>query len=121
MTTGAIFASMFAYVTAQYVDVYVFHFLKEKTKGKHLWLRNNVSTLVSQLVDSFAVISITFGAVYLAGGMSLSTVLGLMLSNYIFKMISALLDTPIIYFLVGRLKPYLGLDNDSLIANQDVK
>jgi len=121
MTTGAIFASMFAYVTAQYVDVYVFHFLKEKTKGKHLWLRNNVSTLVSQLVDSFAKISITFGAVYLAGGMSLSTVLGLMLSNYIFKMISALLDTPIIYFLVGRLKPYLGLDNDSLIANQDVK
>ena len=121
MTTGAIFASMFAYVTAQYVDVYVFHFLKEKTKGKHLWLRNNVSTLVSQMVDSFAVISITFGAVFLAGGMSLSTVLGLMLSNYIFKMISALLDTPIIYFLVGRLKPYLGLENESEITNQDVK
>ena len=110
MTTGAIFASMFAYVTAQYVDVYVFHFLKKKTQGKHLWLRNNASTLVSQLVDSFAVISITFGAVFLAGGMSLTTVLGLMFSNYIFKMLSALLDTPIIYFAVAKLKPYLGLE-----------
>lgn len=111
MTTGAIFASMFAYVTAQYIDVYVFHLLKQKTQGKHLWLRNNASTLVSQLVDSFAVITITFGAVFLAGGMSLQTVLGLMMSNYVFKMLSALLDTPIIYFAVKRLRPYLGLES----------
>ncbi len=110
MTTGAIFASMFAYVTAQYIDVYVFHYLKEKTRGKHLWLRNNVSTLVSQMVDSLAVITITFGAVYLAGGISLQALLFLMFSNYLFKMLSALLDTPIIYYLVRRLKPYLELD-----------
>lgn len=110
MTTGAIFASMFAYVTAQYVDVYVFHYLKKKTQGKHLWLRNNASTLVSQLVDSLAVVSITFGALYLAGGISLQALLVLMASNYIFKMLAALLDTPIIYLLVARLRPYLGLD-----------
>ena len=112
MTTGAIFASMFAYVTAQYVDVYVFHFLKKKTDGKHLWLRNNASTLVSQLVDSVAVVSITFGAVFLAGGMSGAEILVLLLSNYAFKMLSALLDTPIIYFAVARLRPYLGLTEE---------
>ncbi|MEO0367167.1 MAG: queuosine precursor transporter [Pseudomonadota bacterium] len=111
MTTGAIFASMIAYVAAQYVDVYLFHFLKKRTDGKHLWLRNNGSTLVSQFVDSVAVVSITFGAVFLAGGMSLQVVLGLMLSNYVFKMLSALLDTPIIYFLVARLRPFLGLQH----------
>ena len=109
LTTGAIFASMIAYATAQYVDVYLFHFFKRKTQGKHLWLRNNGSTLVSQLVDSIAVISITFGAVYLAGDMTTKTILVLMLSNYVFKMASALIDTPIIYFLVAKLRPYLGL------------
>ena len=55
-TTGAVMASMFAYIAAQYCDVYMFHFWKRLTKGKHLWLRNNGSTLVSQGVDSFMVI-----------------------------------------------------------------
>ena len=50
---------MVAYLTAQFIDVQVFHYLKEKTKGKMLWLRNNVSTLISQLVDTIAVILIT--------------------------------------------------------------
>ena len=108
-TAGAVFASMIAYVAAQYIDVYVFHWLKQKTKGKHLWLRNNVSTLVSQAVDSIAVILITFGAVWFAGDMTLAVILGLMLSNYLFKVIAALLDTPIIYLLVYKLRPYLGL------------
>lgn len=51
-TTGAVMASMVAYIAAQYCDVYIFHFLKRLTKGKHLWLRNNGSTMVSQGVDS---------------------------------------------------------------------
>lgn len=109
-TAGAVFASMLAYVLAQYVDVYLFHWIKEKTNGKHLWLRNNGSTLISQAVDSVTVISVTFGAVLLAGDMSLSVVLGLMLGNYLFKMASALADTPIIYLLVHKLRPYLELD-----------
>lgn len=109
-TTGAIFASMVAYVVAQYIDVYVFHWIKKKTNGKHLWLRNNGSTLISQAVDSLAVISVTFGAVILAGDMALSVAIGLMLSNYAFKLVSALADTPIIYLLVHKLRPYLELD-----------
>ncbi len=56
---GAVTASMVAYLVAQLVDVHVFHFWKKITNGKHLWLRNNGSTLVSQLVDTVAVILIT--------------------------------------------------------------
>ncbi len=113
-TTGAVFASMVAYVLAQYVDVYLFHWIKAKTRGKYLWLRNNGSTIVSQAVDSVAVISVTFGAVILAGGMSFEVVLGLMLSNYLFKLFSALADTPIIYLLVHKLRPYLELEDAHL-------
>lgn len=108
-TTGAVFASMVAYVVAQYIDVFLFHWIKQKTGGKHLWLRNNGSTIISQAADSVAVISITFGAVIIAGGMTWQAVLILMLSNYMFKLFSALADTPIIYILVAKLRPYLGL------------
>lgn len=109
-TAGAVFASMVAYIAAQYIDVFLFHWIKKKTNGKHLWLRNNGSTVVSQAVDSFAVITITFGAVYLAGDMTLTVIFGLMLSNYVFKLVSALLDTPLIYLLVAKLRPYLELE-----------
>jgi len=109
-TTGAVFASMLAYIFAQYVDVFLFHWIKKKTAGKHLWLRNNGSTLVSQAVDSVTVVSVTFGAAVLAGDMAVGVVLGLMLSNYLFKMAAALIDTPIIYVLVHKLRPYLELE-----------
>ncbi|MCB0357808.1 MAG: queuosine precursor transporter, partial [Bdellovibrionales bacterium] len=68
-TVGSVFASMMAYLAAQFCDVHLFHFWKELTRGKHLWLRNNFSTMVSQLVDSFMVIIITFGAVWWRGEM----------------------------------------------------
>ncbi len=56
---SAVAASMIAYLAAQLVDVHVFHLLKRLTRGRMLWLRNNLSTLVSQFVDTFAVITIT--------------------------------------------------------------
>ena len=96
-TSGAVFASMMAYIAAQYCDVYLFHFWKRLTNGKHLWLRNNGSTLVSQGVDSFMVISVTFGASFLAGTMTLPVILALMGSNYLFKLTVALIDTPFFY------------------------
>ena len=113
-TSGAVFASMMAYIAAQFCDVQIFHFLKRLTHGKHLWLRNNCSTLISQLVDSVMVISVTFGAVFLAGNMSLETLMILMGSNYLFKMASALLDTAPFYALTHVLKKYLQLKNDEL-------
>ncbi|HUH37147.1 MAG TPA: queuosine precursor transporter [Spongiibacteraceae bacterium] len=110
-TAGAVFASMLAYVAAQYADVRLFHFWKRLTRGKYLWVRNNFSTLISQMIDSIAVISITFGALFIAGEISLRNIAILMLSNYLFKMLAALLDTLPFYILVGRLKRYLQIDN----------
>ncbi|MEX2366606.1 MAG: queuosine precursor transporter, partial [Pseudohongiellaceae bacterium] len=92
-TSGAVFASMMAYIAAQYCDVFMFHFWKRLTGGKHLWLRNNGSTLVSQGVDSFMVITVTFGAQFLAGAMSAGAMFVLMGSNYLFKLCVALADT----------------------------
>jgi len=112
-TAGAVFASMLAYTLAQYIDVFLFHWIKKKTDGKHLWLRNNGSTIVSQAVDSVTVIMVTFGAVIFAGGMSLQAVLILMASNYVFKLVAALVDTPLIYLAVHKLRPYLGLEAEN--------
>lgn len=110
-TAGAVFASMMAYIAAQYADVRLFHFWKTLTKGKHLWLRNNFSTLISQGVDSIMVISITFGAAYFAGDIAFKTMLVLVGSNYLFKMSIALMDTVPFYLLVFKLKRYLHIDN----------
>ena len=52
----AVFASMLAYLTAQLIDVRVFHFWKKLTHGKHLWLRNNASTIFSQFIDTYSVL-----------------------------------------------------------------
>ena len=110
-TSGAVFASMMAYIAAQYCDVQLFHFFKRLTRGRHLWLRNNFSTLTSQLVDSVMVITVTFGAAFLAGAITLAAMLQLVLSNYLFKMVVALADTLPFYYLTGRLKRYLEIDN----------
>ena len=104
-TAGAVFASMLAYIAAQFCDVWLFHFWKNITNGKHLWIRNNFSTMISQLVDSFAVISITFGLVVLNGDMTLKTALTLMLANYLFKFTAAAVDTLPLYGLVHWLRP----------------
>lgn len=110
-TTGAVFASMLAYIAAQYADVRLFHFWKRVTRGKYLWVRNNFSTLISQGIDSIMVITVTFGAVFLAGQMTLKALLILMLSNYSFKMLVALCDTLPFYFLTAQFKKYLAIDN----------
>lgn len=108
-TTGAVFASMMAYIAAQYCDVQLFHFWKRVTRGRHLWIRNNFSTLMSQMVDSVMVISVTFGAAFLRDEMSLETMLTLIGSNYLFKAAVALLDTGPLYLAVHYLRPYLRL------------
>jgi queuosine precursor transporter len=109
-TTGAVFASMLAYIAAQYIDVQLFHFWKRVTKGKHLWIRNNFSTLISQGVDSVMVISVTFGAAFLRGEYTLNIMLGLMASNYLFKMCAALVDTPFFYLFTHYLRRNLQFD-----------
>jgi len=109
-TSGAVFASMLAYIAAQYCDVQLFHFWKRVTKGKHLWIRNNFSTLMSQMVDSIMVITVTFGAAFLRGEMAFNALLLLIGSNYLFKATVALIDTGPLYILVHYLRRYLHLE-----------
>jgi uncharacterized PurR-regulated membrane protein YhhQ (DUF165 family) len=116
-TTGAVMASMLAYIAAQYCDVYMFHFWKRLTNGKHLWLRNNGSTLVSQGVDSVMVITVTFGAQFLAGAISMGAMLVLMASSYTFKLCVALADTLPFYAGVHYLKKYLEFTDEELAAH----
>ncbi|MCB9844434.1 MAG: queuosine precursor transporter [Phycisphaeraceae bacterium] len=110
---GAVVASMIAYLTAQFVDVYVFHFWKNLTRGKHLWLRNNGSTLVSQMVDTVAVILIThFFAHALPVDAARAIWPQLMVfiaTGYVFKAIVALLDTIPFYLGAAWLTRYLRL------------
>lgn len=83
-------ASMTAYCVSQSWDVFVFHKLKVVTKGKHKWLRNNVSTITSQLFDTLIFITIAFyGKVPNLGIM--------IVSQYVLKLFLALCDTPIFY------------------------
>lgn len=104
---GNTLASMFAYLTAQTIDVRLFHFWKELTKGRHLWLRNNASTLVSQLVDTVAILTI----LYMAGNLgesvtSVGALVVLIVNAYWFKLMAALLDTPLFYLGVRYLRHY---------------
>lgn len=114
LTFGAVVASMLAYMVAQFCDVFLFHFWKNLTKGKHLWLRNNGSTLISQFVDTFAVISIThFYADGLAHIIDRSSSIWpqlwkLIAAGYVFKLAAALFDTIPFYIGVKTLGPWLG-------------
>jgi hypothetical protein len=109
-TRSTVFASMLAYLAAQFCDVFLFHFWKRLTKGKHLWLRNNGSTMISQLVDSTAVIFITFWGQFIGGERSLGGMLTLVGSSYMFKFVIAALDTIPFYVGVHLLKGYLKID-----------
>ena len=109
---SSIAASMIAYVVAQSIDVQLFHFWKKRTGGRHLWLRNNGSTLVSQLVDTIAVILITHflaKALPLAEGPVGPQLFEFIAAGYVFKLIIALMDTAPFYLGVRWLSQYLRL------------
>ena len=100
LTGPAFFASMVAYLTAQLIDVRIFHFWKRLTKGKHLWLRNNASTMFSQLVDTSVILII----LCTAGVIEWERFFGLWVMGWLFKVFVALIDTPIIYGIIYLLK-----------------
>ena len=100
LTGPAFFASMVAYLTAQLIDVRIFHFWKRLTKGKHLWLRNNASTMFSQLVDTSVILIILCSA----GVIEWERFYTLWMMGWLFKVLVALIDTPIIYGVIHLLK-----------------
>lgn len=100
-------SSMIAYLIAQSVDVKLFHYLKRATDGKYLWLRNNGSTMFSQLIDSTAILSILYVSGNLGDNInSLGALFILILNSYVFKFFFALFDTPIVYGAVWFFKEY---------------
>jgi uncharacterized integral membrane protein (TIGR00697 family) len=99
MVPRIVLASMIAYLISQHHDVFAFHFWRQKTKGKFLWLRNNASTMVSQALDTVLFITIAFW-----GTVPVEVVTEMMLTQYVMKLIIAAGDTPFCYLLVALLR-----------------
>jgi queuosine precursor transporter len=95
-TTRIIIASLIAYLVSQYTDVWIFSKVKTITEGRFLWLRNNLSTAISQLIDSVIFITIAFYGVM--------PLFELVVGQWVIKLLIAVLDTPIAYFLVSMLR-----------------
>ncbi|MBI2281906.1 MAG: queuosine precursor transporter [Bacteroidetes bacterium] len=111
LTGVAVAASMLAYLFAQFIDIQIFHYLKELTNGKHLWIRNNFSTITSQFIDTVVVLGLlcSFQAIKweLFGT--------LLLSGFLFKVIVALCDTPFFYLFTYLLKKKFNLNDCQVV------
>ncbi len=92
----AVLASMLTYLFAQFVDIRIYHFWKRLTKGKHLWLRNNFSTFTSQFIDTLTIVSLLI----VFGILPQDKFLVLIVSGFLFKVMVAILDTPLLYLCV---------------------
>ena len=91
--------SITAYLISQHHDIWAFLFWKRKTKGRFLWLRNNASTMVSQIIDS-----VIFCGIALWGVFDTVTWSQILLSTYLLKLMVAAIDTPFLY-LAKKLSP----------------
>ena len=100
-----ILGSLTAFLVSQIVDVTVFHRIKKVTGHKWVWLRATGSTVVSQLVDSFVVLFIAFK---IGHGWSWQLVLAICVVNYLYKFTMAVVLTPLIYLIEGRIERYVG-------------
>ena len=101
----AVLASMLAYLFAQFIDIRIYHFWKNYTQGKKLWLRNNLSTFSSQFIDTFTVVSLLTIFEVLPSELYWT----LILSGVLFKILVAALDTPLLYALVYIVRKRFGL------------
>jgi len=100
-STGVVVASLLAYLVSQNWDVIVFHRIREFTDGDALWLRNVGSTATSQLLDTVIFVTVAF---VLFQGVPLELALSLMVGQYVFKLLVALLDTPFVYLVVAAVR-----------------
>ena len=111
-TAIAVFASMMAYLLAQFIDIQIYHYWKRLTGGKHLWLRNNCSTFLSQLVDTSTVLLLLCAF----GEIEWDLFVGLLLAGFLFKVFIAALDTPFLYLGV-----FLFRERFNLEINQEIE
>ncbi|OQY27714.1 MAG: hypothetical protein B6244_09880 [Candidatus Cloacimonetes bacterium 4572_55] len=90
-----VLGSFLAYVVSQSHDVWAFHFLKDRFQSRHLWLRNNVSTAISQLIDSTI-----FTLVAFMGMFETRVLIEIFITTYLLKLVVGMIDTPFVY--LGR-------------------
>ena len=100
-----IVGSIVAFLFSQFVDVSIFWLLRDKTGGKMIWLRSTGSTVVSQIVDTFIVGAIGF---WLPGKVDTATFLNMSITGYTFKLLIAIVLTPLIYVGHNMIERYLG-------------
>lgn len=94
-----VIASFISYTVSQYHDVWAFHFWKKITNGKHLWIRNNASTMSSQVIDTIIFVTIAFYSV-----VPNDVLFQMMIGQFLIKILIAIVDTPVVYLLVSWLK-----------------
>ena len=120
LAPGIVFGSMCAYLTAQFVDVRIYEFWKKLTGGKYLWLRNNGSTVLSQLLDTSIVVIVALIIYPSMDGITSTepitwTLAGeLIMAQYGFKALLALIDTPFMYLFTWRISKVI---QDDVAAN----
>lgn len=112
-TSIAVLASMMAYLFAQFVDIQIYHYWKQLTKGKHLWLRNNFSTFFSQFIDTATVLVLLCS---FTDEIAWSQFTGLLIAGFLFKVLIAALDTPFLYLGV-----YLFRKRFNLKVNEEIE
>ena len=110
-TIIAVLSSMLSYLFAQYIDIHIYHFWKNLTKGKMLWLRNNFSTFFSQFVDTFTILFL----LCITNILNWDQFAGLLISGFLFKVLVALVDTPFLYLGV-----YLFRNKFDLKINEEI-
>ena len=113
LTGVAVSASMIAYLLAQLIDIRIYHFWKNYTKGKKLWLRNNFSTMTSQFVDTASVLIL----LCLFGAIDWDKFPALLFSGFLFKVMVAAFDTPFLYFFVWWIKKHFSLAENEEISD----
>jgi queuosine precursor transporter len=106
-TPMIVIASLIAYFLGNYTNSIIMSLMKKKQKGKHLWKRTIGSTLVGEGVDTIVFATLAFG---ITGIIPISGVIGLIILNYIFKVLVEVFMTPVTYKIVGLLKRRLGED-----------
>ncbi len=100
ITPRIVVGSLLAYFIAQNIDIYIYEWIKKRTKGKHLWLRNNGSTMISQLIDTLVFTSVgltAFEFLPFAGVIPTSIFWQNVLFTYLIKLLVAGIDTPFLY------------------------
>ena len=104
-TANIVAGSLLAYLLSQNFDVVAFHRIREYTNGKRLWLRNIVSTSASQALDTVVFVGVAFAVAPTVFGIGFALpageILALIVGQYLLKLLIAVLDTPVVYLIVG--------------------